>query len=613
MPDGRKAWGEIVATMTARRLQDSHLLRAMQDVRDRANGDVAVVLPDVSGEPSLPLLTPHLISDAIETTAMRAASTTPSIAVPALDPTSVRSRERATTRRRALYSTWDYSALMETLLPRAYRHLVGYGTNCFMVVPDFIDGRARIEIRDPLTAYPEHRSPGDTREPLDVGFVYGRSAQWIMAHYPEARDYFYACIEGMKNRYSHRAYDRVMDTLWDVVEWVDEHQITVGILGPREQIDHSGGESITAAGFHLRTWDNRAGMVPVAAPRRITLDRIDGQVSKLTGIVDMMGKLMALDVLAAEKAVFPDMVVIDQNGTPQLLNASGRWNDGRTGEANIVKASRVDMLQSSPGPLTHPVIDRLQEAFRQSGGLPGIAQGSSQNALRTGNALTSMAELAIDPRIQEAQRLMTRALKVVNSSILEVEKGYFPNSKQVFFSGWPGDRGHVEYVPSKDFESAENTVDYSMPGADINQLTVAIGQAVSMELISKKAGRSKHPMAESPEEDEKQIFAEQMQTVALQAFGQQALAGQLPLIDFAEIYEQMFGATEWTKAVKSADKKARERQATPAPEDSPAAAMPGLALPGQGAESLPPTTAPPTESQGNFQDLISALGAGNPA
>ena len=40
-------------------------------------------------------------------------------------------------------------------------------------------------------------------------------------------------------------------------------------------------------------------------------------------------------------------------------------------------------------------------------------------------------------RIQELQRIMQRSLKVVNEAVCHVEKGYFGNRKQVFFSGWP--------------------------------------------------------------------------------------------------------------------------------------------------------------------------------
>jgi hypothetical protein len=306
------------------------------------------------------------------------------------------------------------------------------------------------------------------------------------------------------------------------------------------------------------------------------------------------------------------MVVLDANGTPQLLNASGRWNDGRTGEANLVKASRVDMLQSSPGPLTHPVIDRLERSFRLSGGMPGILGGENSNALRTGNALDSMSAISVDPRIQEIQRLMTRALKVVNEAVVEVEKGYFPNKKQVFFSGWPGDFGHVEYVPSKDFDSVENAVAYPFPGADINQLTVALGQAVGTGLISKKAARNKHPLAEDPEADERQILAEQMENALTAAMLQQATAGTLPLIDLANIMDKMFGATPATEAIKAADDAARQRQATPPESAQAPEAQPGLAAPGMGAESAqpPPELAGPNQSQMNFSDLVRALRSG---
>lgn len=608
-------WPDIVNIMGVRRQNDSALKKAMIDIRDRVNGDVVIPLPDVDGSPTLPVPTPHLIADAIESNAMRAASTTPVIHCPALDPTSSRSRERAHTRRRALYAAWDHSALLESVLPRSYRHLTGYGTNALVVVPDFETGRARIETRDPLTSYPEHRSPEDTREPRDVGFVFGRSVQWLMAHYPEFARQYNAARSTIRDP---RLLERINASLWDVVEWVDEDQIVMGVIGPRDTVDSQSLDDTFSGGMLLRRWDNRAGMVPVAAPRRVTLDRIDGQVSKLTGLVDMMGRLMALDVLAAEKAVFPDMVVLDQNGTPQLLNASGKWNDGRSGEANLVKASKVDILQSSPGPLTHPVIDRLERNFRMSGGMPGMLGGENSNALRTGNALDTMGAISVDPRIQELQRLMTRALKVVNESVCEVEKGYFPNKTNVFFSGWPGDFGHVTYTPAKDFDSKENAVNYAFPGTDINQLTVAIGQAAGIGLISKKTGRYKHPLVDDPDAEEKNIFSEQLEEAAMSTFVQQAQTGTLPLIDLANIYESMFGESAWTKAIKSADQTARERQAAqpPAPEAGNAApeAMAGLAQPGTGAESqVPPPdvngTSGPAPSQVDFKQLITALNA----
>ena len=580
----------------------------MLDIRDRTNGDVVVPLPDVDGEPSLPQLTPNLVADAIENTAMAACSTTPVIHVPALRPNIAASNNRANTRRRALQATWSYSALMEMLLPRSYRQLCGYGTTALMVVPDYEDNRARITLRDPLGAYPDYRSPDDSNEPRDIGFIHPRSPKWICDNYPEAREMFMSAHERQRRSNTYAVSD-FWDSPWDMVEWIDEDEMVVGILGPRHP--YSASEQAEQSGMELRRWPNRAGMVPVAMPRRITLDRIEGQVTKMTGAVDMMGKLMALDVLAAEKAIFPDMVVLGNSRAPQLLNASGRWNDGRTGEANLVQADNVSLLQSAPGPLTHPVIDRLHANINASIGNSPLYEGRSQgSSLRTGAALSQMGAFSIDPRIQELQRLMTRALKVANSSIIEVEKGYFPSRRMFHFSGWAGDFGHVEYTPSEDFESSENAVTYSIAGADINQTSVAISQAQGTGLMSSRTARRKHPLIEDETSEEEQIAVEAIEAAIRDTLLMQAQQGALPLVDLAEMLDQYKKGRSWSDAVRKADEKARARQAAEAP--APEEMAPGLALPGMGAEAMPelgPAIAPPADSLQNFKQLTTALNA----
>lgn len=606
-------WDKVHHTMTQRRLADSPLMRQMIDVTNRYEGATVIPLGDVEGEPEMQAPIPNLVADVIETTAMRSASTTPTIFVPSLDPLSPRANERAANRRGMLYAAWDHSSMIETILPRSYRHLYGYGTHCMIGVPDFEAGRSRIEVADPLTCYPEHRSPEDTREPANMGRIFGRSTDWLLARYPECAELFEDASKAIGRR-SHNAHKAVYDTLWDVVEWVDEDFITIGLLGPRELNTSVFTNDLFPAGAlgkHLRTWENRAGRPPIAAGRRITLRAIEGQVTKLTGLVDMMGKLMALDVLAAEKAVFADMVVLDSNGTPQLLNASGKWNDGRTGEANLVKGSSVQLLQGSPGPLTHPVADRLEGYFRQSGGLSQMSVGQNTNGLRTGNALEQMGAISLDPRMIEGQRLMSRSLKVMNEGVAAIEKGYFTNKKQVFFSGWPGEFGHAKYTPGKDIDSLENAVTYAYPGADVNQLTVAIGQAVGADLLSKKTGRSKHPMVGNPEAEEREITAQKIIDAGLGGLLTQANGGEIPLIDVMAIAKGYQKHGDLAKAVEDADEAARARQATPAPAEDPLS-QPGLASPGMGAESMvePGASIPgPASASQDFQALMNAMSA----
>jgi len=588
-------WEQIVATMTLRRQNDSATVRRMIDIRDRYNNDIVVPVVEMPDQPEMRALMPQLIHDGIEGYAMRAASAMPSITIPALKPSSARSREFASIRRRALYASWSENSL-SLLLRRAFRQLSGYATFAMVVMPDHETQRARIELRDPLTAYPELRAPEMVDPPTNIGFVYGRSAWWLVNNYPECREY----VLGRPGRGNNTPTER----LWDVIEWIDETEIVVGILGPRQadtsDIDRSGG-------MELRRWPNRAGMVPVAMPRRITLDRVAGQMDSIVGIVDWMAKLMALDVLAAEKDIFPDIAVIgDENRVPELIG--GEWKDGRSGEVNLLTGVRgLQMLHTTPGPMTERVLGSLERAGRMASGASPLYGGDNPNALRTGRAIDTVGAFAVDPMVAELQDIMGRALeRSINPAILEVEKGYWPNKSYTVFSGWRGDQGVVEYTPAKHFEATHNSVSYSFPGTDMSQITVALAQLVGAGLVSQRTARSEHPLIDNPEQEEDGIVQEKLTDALLQSILQQATSGQMPAIDVAQVIKLVEKGMGVPDAIVKADEMARARQAAQAPPPEPGQAtapemQPGLAMPGMGAES-----APPAEGNGVPPDLANA-------
>jgi hypothetical protein len=595
-------WDSIWNYMNLRRNQDSYLLRSMIDVRDRYNGDVIIPLPEVSGQPQRASLTPQIVADGIDHNAMRAASVMPSISVPTMKPNEL-AKKSAAIKKRALYANWHHNAT-ELLLYRAYRHFIGYGTASLVAMPDFNEERAGFELRDPLSAYPELRAPEDFHEPINVGFVFGRSAQWLWSTYPDCRD----LIGKFK-----------MDVLWDVVEWIDEYHICMGILGPRNQgeapIDDRYYPSVNVgpSNMELKRWDNRAGMVPAACPRRATLNRIMGQLTHILPAVDALEKMSALEQVAAERHVFPDMVVLGKRMQMPTLQG-GKWKDGREGEPNIVlDADGVSLLQPSVGPATFATMERLERAARISGGVPELFGGVNGPGLRTGRALDSLGAFSVDPRIMEAQKFMQRALGTLNKGIMAVEKGYWPGKRYVVFSGWSGDSEIVEYTPSKHFDNLDNSVSYAYPGLDISQITVVLGQLVGADLISKATARSVHPLTPDSSNESQKVTTEKINDAILVSFLQQASAGSLPLIDLvniAEFYEEKGSMIE---AVKEADRMARERQAqepSPPPPGlaTPPEGQPGLAMPGQGAEAAGAPAGAPT-GPGRLQELLSALQA----
>jgi nucleotide-binding universal stress UspA family protein len=607
-----RTWEEIQTTMVARRSHDAPHIRRMITTRDHNNGDLVITLPEVRGQPEVRLLIPQLVHEVIEGTAMRAAGQHPTIHVPAIDPAKedgVRSREYAAIRRRALYARW-FENNLTIMFGRAFRHLAGYGTMAAVAMNN-PDGSAKIELRDPLSTYPELRAPEDMRAPDNVGFVYGRSPDWIARRFPEARDVF----ENYRPTGQHRE-----ETLWDIVEWIDESDIVMGLLGPRSLYmatpqtitnDQFAG-ALGPGGMELRRWPNLAGICTAVVPRRVTLDRIQGQMEATIPMVEWMARMMALESVEIEKHISPDMVVIGEDGrVPSIIG--GEWKDGRTGEANLLTGVQaVQLLQGSPGPLTNAALDRMERAIRVSSGGSPFFGGETTGSLRTGRAIDALGGFSVDPRIQELQEIMAASLRELNKAIIAIELGYAPEKTFTVFSGWPSDRGHVTYKPSQHFESPANAVAYNFPGSDLSAVTVGVSQLVSSKLMSRHTGRGKHPYIEDEEQEERWIIEESIDDAILLKFQQDAVQGGIPLEVLAEVQQRVQEGVPHARAIVEVIAEERERQAqqvsmlesgqTQAPE-----VQAGLG-PGPRPEDLAQIPRP-QPAQRNLAELVRALAA----
>jgi hypothetical protein len=542
-----------------------------------------------------------LIGDAIDNAAMAAGSVRPSIHAQALHDNNA-SRKRAETRRLAWYAAWDHNKI-NLKWRRMYRHLAAYGSTALIVMPDFKEKRACIEIRDPLSVYPDDMSAEEIRNPTNVGFVFGRSLDWIKAMYPATAAHI-----------PQKLPSTALDAMWDVVEWVDQDVIVTGILGPRN-VDMSTIPTlnISASEFEVMRVPNRAGIVPAVCPARVTLDRISGQVANIVGTVDLMGLLMALDVVAAERGVFPDRYGIARpNETPMILTDDGMWKDGRTGQMNLTRGlAEIGELQSQPGPATQATLGYLERAARLSSGNPAINAGEMNSSIRSGNTVAALQGAAIDPRIQELQEVMEYTLESMNTAIAKVELGYFKTTKIVAFSGSSTDTVQRTYEPGDIFdESIMSVVRYPMPGSDPARMGVNIAQMVGAGLSSRRTARTMHPYIDNPDQEEAQIMTERLTDAMTTSILQQASAGALPAIDMAEIIDQYQKTGDIVNAIRKAQELAQERQAAEVPPADPAA-QPGLALPGAGVEG---TTAPnerigpPANSQMNLRSLLASVG-----
>ncbi|QBI19337.1 hypothetical protein ER308_07120 [Egibacter rhizosphaerae] len=613
---------EILHKVRTRRDGDSQRIREMIEVRDRYEGDWSVPIPEVDDEEELDAPVPFLLADAIDQTAMRAASVMPHVEVPKVvgdGVTHETAADWARRRRKNLYSAWDYSAL-PILMARAFRHYAGYGSMAFAVVPDFEERRSRIVLRDPLSSYPEPRDAEEVRAPRDCAFVYGKTRAELLAQYGDD-------VRDVLDNYRVNPESQV----WDVFEWIDEDEIVLGILGPR-QPDWSRTRNFLAdkpeVSAPLHRWPNRAGRCTAHVPYRVTLNRVMAQVKNAVPVSDLWAKMMALDVKAAEKTVFQDRYLVgSENEDPQIVSHDGNWQPGHTGRMNRLRGvAQLGVLQDGPGPAAQPVIDRLERGVRANAGALPQFQGETPSSLRTGRALDAMQDMSLDPRIQEMHTVSEYALRTVNEMVFAVDEGYWPRRRHQRFSGWPADRGVFAFEPAKHNQTADggrnNAVSYAIAGADVTQTTTAIGSMVGANLLDRKTARIKHPMIADHEEAEHQIHLERLEDAFGVSFAQQVAGGEILVQDAVEAIRAMQRGESQVDAVQRAQEAAQEREADQMQQmqDDPQApqAQPGLqpAAPAEEAMQARQEAAPqlspvegPTTGQERLRQLATALRA----
>ena len=239
-----------------------------------------------------------------------------------------------------------------------------------------------------------------------------------------------------------------------------------------------------------------------------------------------------------------------------------------------------------PGYMTNPAVDRLERAQRLTAGIPPEFGGESSTNIRTGRRGDSVLSAAVDFPVQEAQRIMARALQEENKLAIEMSKAYAGNRGKSFYVTTKNAKGTVDYTPNTNFDSSDNVVSYSQAGSDINNLVIGGGQRVGMGTMSKMSFMAIDPLVEDPEFEHDSVIAEQLEAALLSSLQQQAAEGAIPPADLARIMDLVANnELELAEAVERVQKEAQERQAKEV-EAMSAEAMPGLAQPGMGAESL---------------------------
>lgn len=593
---------EIVQKLNERRVDQADALARMISIRDAYHGDIAVPLPEIE-EAELPAVA-NLLNQGLEQLSLRVASVMPDVVCPPRDKANKTEERHARDRRLAIFGWWEHSRMDMKLGQRA-RHLFGYSQSYAWVRWCPIDKIPKWRICDPLSTFPSESFLADhvNTQPADCIAVYTRRMKDLVAMYPAAGA-------------MQRAAKLEDDQLIEVVEYVDGDEyvlVATGSHRDKPRMALTGGLAYTTADFagggvmvqELDRYPNRIEMIPVGAAVRQGLDRPMSKFEGMLGMYQMQSRLMALEILAVEKGIFADTWAVSRPGeTVRIITPA----DGLRGVVGEIQGGELREMQTNPGFMTNPTIDRLERNQRVTAGIPSDFGGESASNIRTGRRGDAVLSATVDFPIQEAQRMLSRSLQHENKVGIALTKTYGGSAPKSFYVTWKGAKGWTDYTPAI-FTTDENIVSYSNPGADLNDLVVGGGQRVGMKTMSRHRFMEIDPIIEDPEAERDLVTAEALEDALLSGIQNQAASGQIPPADIARIMRIVVtDQKSLAEAVEVVQREAQERQATPAPEGAPET-MPGLAVPGMGAEQPVAAQEPP----GGLAGLRSLLGSLNPA
>jgi len=582
---------EIAAIYKDRLEERGPLLQKMREIRQLSNGDIIVPLSELDRSQKSSIA--NLLNQGLDQMSMRVASTMPVPYFPPLREGNERSMKLARDRKRAMLAMWDQNKLSQKMRRRA-RYLLGYSASPVFIKPNFDKRLSEWHLRNPLETFASPLTDLDFPVPENVIFTYHRTYRWLQQNYGYM-------VDGIL-----RVGTPKRDTMFTILEYVCGSEIVVAVLGADESRDPTTGMSYSGVPVvELSRMPNRTGMPLVVMPQRITLDRPQGQFDNMIGMYYTRARLQALTEIAIERGIFPDEYLVARPGeNPEIIQIA----DGKTGQLGVVKGGDIQQLQQNPGYKTDVAIDRLERQERLEGAIPAEFGGESGTNIRTGRRGESILSATVDFRVQEAQDIFAASLVEEDKIAIALEKTYWGSEAKSFFI--PGRAGGIkDYTPNKMWETDFHYVAYSASGSDVNSLIIGLGQRLGTGLISKESAREADPLITDPELERDRIVAEGIESALLSSIQAQAADPNGPYQpdDLAYIAEQVVSnKMSLPEAIQSAQMRAQERQAAVAPAGAPET-MPGLALPGMGAEQ--PAMAGPAGPP-SLESLLGQLGGG---
>lgn len=572
---------EELVDLASRRQTDCGSAQARMDkVRRIYNGEERIALPELQADEEVTAA--NLTQLGIDQMAMRVASVVPNVAFAVERPGEAEKKRARTKRDIVIHDWWPKSRVMSHIIPRRARWYFAFSAAPVMLRPG-AEGLPRWYDRHPIGCYPAAVSQAGDIVPENVVYTFKKGGAELLRDYPEQM--MRICGGDMR-----RLQER-----YEVLEYADAEQITCIVVGETQT------DMWRPAGSpHEVLWSvpNRAGVPLSVIPGRITLDKPLGQFDGIVAQYQYQARLMALYMIAMQRGIFPETWVVSQPGMPRAeIVVPADPQEGVVGE--IVGGS-IQTINPQPPPTIGTMIDRLEYNERASGAIPAEFSGHSGSNIRTGRRGDSVMSAAVDYRLQEAQTVFEASLEEENRIAIAIAKAYAGSTT---FSMYVPDKGKATYIPNRDFTDDTHQVRYAYAGADANSLTIAIGQKLGLETISRETAMELDPLVRDVEVEKDRIVGEGLERAFLSSIQTQAADPNGPYQprDLARIVRLVKeDKMDLAKAVEQVDEEIRERQAEQAQGMMQGAEqMPGLSMPEAPGGPVPPD---------NIQDIGPSIG-----
>lgn len=421
-----------------------------------------------------------------------------------VDRDSDRERNRASKRER-IVQAMDQASRIELQMPQVGRWLPGYGLAAW-IIRERIDLAGNpyphTELRDSYDVMPGWFGPD--QQPSELGVRRMVPAKEIAKIYPEFKVKFSDHMSRATGLVGQGRWESVSRTGIEVIEYFCDDGMYFVVPEHKLVLD----------------WvPNLLSGPPFVVVPRYSFNRLQSHFAHVIGIMSMMAKLNALQLIAAEDSVFRETNIIGEM-------ESEAYDRGRFALNFFAPGTRIEKPQVDQAFNLFQQIDRLERQLRVGAGYPVSSDGQSPMSFATGQGIDRLQE-GIDGETAEYQLALKHAFERLDQKRLEWDEKMYGDVEKTVRANVAGNAIVEKYRPGRDIAGDYYTrrVYGVMAGWDEPQKIVTGLQLLQGRIIDRQTMQENLHGLENIQLVNERITQEDLDTHLIELLKQQAMQG----------------------------------------------------------------------------------------